>query len=338
MRGFEQDVGSGEITKSIVELFCDAEKPIITYCFDDVIDYVNCCFDDVIDYVKSFVNEYREKKGYPPSSEEVVDKVRSLNLEFIDCEKLNWNDIRAIVDAKRIKKIQTDLKRAKKYFVDVFVEGEENPSLDNFERKIKEYLIYKPNKNDVLNGFFKKFGFRDFNYKDFEQEYFEKADKDYRAKVVKNNCFYSFYEEMKTKGAAPYVLECLKSAQLSDCYNKFFNSDGYKRFCITQKIIESYQNRDVKVLMNLSGLSNKEFAYAFKVPLRTVQSWRSGKRNPPNYQILWLGYIMLMHPTYSEKYINENPSEIVEYQDVMKSCVVEWASWRWRSFYERLFG
>lgn len=40
---------------------------------------------------------------------------------------------------------------------------------------------------------------------------------------------------------------------------------------------------DFKRIRLYSGLTQKEFSRIFNIPLRTIENWESGKRNPPDY-------------------------------------------------------
>lgn len=39
----------------------------------------------------------------------------------------------------------------------------------------------------------------------------------------------------------------------------------------------------IREIRKLTGLSQGKFADYFKIPLRTVQEWEQGRRNPPEY-------------------------------------------------------
>ena len=39
----------------------------------------------------------------------------------------------------------------------------------------------------------------------------------------------------------------------------------------------------IKELRSQTGMSQKEFAEHLGIPLRTIENWESGKRNPPDY-------------------------------------------------------
>ncbi len=39
----------------------------------------------------------------------------------------------------------------------------------------------------------------------------------------------------------------------------------------------------IKELRKQTGMSQKEFAEHLGIPLRTIENWESGKRNPPEY-------------------------------------------------------
>ena len=40
---------------------------------------------------------------------------------------------------------------------------------------------------------------------------------------------------------------------------------------------------DIKSIREYSGLTQKDFAEKYSIPLRTLEGWSSGRRNPPDY-------------------------------------------------------
>ena len=42
---------------------------------------------------------------------------------------------------------------------------------------------------------------------------------------------------------------------------------------------------EIKELRQLTGLTQKQFAEHFKIPLRTVQEWEQERRTPPEYVV-----------------------------------------------------
>lgn len=49
------------------------------------------------------------------------------------------------------------------------------------------------------------------------------------------------------------------------------------------KSMETKASTRIRRLRNESGLSMKEFADHVGIPLRTIEDWEAGKRNPPAY-------------------------------------------------------
>ncbi len=43
----------------------------------------------------------------------------------------------------------------------------------------------------------------------------------------------------------------------------------------------------IKEIVASTGLSQRAFAERFHVPLRTLEDWLAGKRNPPEY-VIWM--------------------------------------------------
>ncbi|MDD6920587.1 MAG: helix-turn-helix domain-containing protein [Eubacteriales bacterium] len=48
----------------------------------------------------------------------------------------------------------------------------------------------------------------------------------------------------------------------------------------------------VKEILKKSQLNQSEFSKLFGIPLRTVQDWHAGKRNPPEYVINLLDIVI----------------------------------------------
>lgn len=53
--------------------------------------------------------------------------------------------------------------------------------------------------------------------------------------------------------------------------------------------------RNVKEQRETLGLTQKEFSERFGIPLRTIQSWEGGERNPPEYVTTMLAYIIYVN-------------------------------------------
>ena len=45
---------------------------------------------------------------------------------------------------------------------------------------------------------------------------------------------------------------------------------------------------------SLLNMSQREFAIYLQIPLRTIQSWEQGFRNPPDYVVLLIQRILLL--------------------------------------------
>lgn len=49
---------------------------------------------------------------------------------------------------------------------------------------------------------------------------------------------------------------------------------------------------DIKHLRNLAGLTQKQFSTRLGIPLRTIEDWDSGKREPPEYVARLIEYYL----------------------------------------------
>jgi DNA-binding transcriptional regulator YiaG len=49
---------------------------------------------------------------------------------------------------------------------------------------------------------------------------------------------------------------------------------------------------DVKHLRKLAGLTQKQFSARLSIPLRTIEDWDSGKREPPEYVVRLIEYYL----------------------------------------------
>ena len=49
---------------------------------------------------------------------------------------------------------------------------------------------------------------------------------------------------------------------------------------------------EIKKIRNNLNLTQKEFAKNFQIPLRTLQGWEQGLRNPPTYVIFMIQKII----------------------------------------------
>ena len=48
----------------------------------------------------------------------------------------------------------------------------------------------------------------------------------------------------------------------------------------------------IKSLIADSGLTQKAFAERFHIPLRTVEDWATGRRNPPEYVVRMISELL----------------------------------------------
>ncbi len=53
----------------------------------------------------------------------------------------------------------------------------------------------------------------------------------------------------------------------------------------------------IKKLREESGMSRKEFAKVYGMPVRTLEEWEVGRRNPPEYVVRMLAYIVRLQAT-----------------------------------------
>lgn len=60
---------------------------------------------------------------------------------------------------------------------------------------------------------------------------------------------------------------------------------------------------DFKRIRLYSGLTQKEFSRIFNIPLRTIENWESGKRNPPDYVFNLIMFSLSDFDNY-KKYFN----------------------------------
>ena len=44
----------------------------------------------------------------------------------------------------------------------------------------------------------------------------------------------------------------------------------------------------IKEIRSITGLSAQKFGDLYKIPLRTIQNWEEGQRNPPEYVLMLL--------------------------------------------------
>ena len=58
-------------------------------------------------------------------------------------------------------------------------------------------------------------------------------------------------------------------------------------------IIGAAADRDVKRLVELSGLTMTSFGRMFNISYRTIQDWCGGQRKPPEYLPMLIGYVLV---------------------------------------------
>lgn len=51
----------------------------------------------------------------------------------------------------------------------------------------------------------------------------------------------------------------------------------------------------IRQLRTEAGLSRKEFSEVYGIPVRTLEEWEAGRRNPPEYVVRMLSYIVKYH-------------------------------------------
>lgn len=51
----------------------------------------------------------------------------------------------------------------------------------------------------------------------------------------------------------------------------------------------------IRQLRTETGLSRKEFSEVYGIPVRTLEEWEAGRRNPPEYVVRMLSYIVKYH-------------------------------------------
>lgn len=64
---------------------------------------------------------------------------------------------------------------------------------------------------------------------------------------------------------------------------------------------------DFKYLLDLSGMSIKEFCTKYSIPIRTAYHWINGSRRPPDYVLLLIFDILVLEGVIS----HEQKSELV---------------------------
>lgn len=49
---------------------------------------------------------------------------------------------------------------------------------------------------------------------------------------------------------------------------------------------------DIKAIRHLHGLSQRDLSSLVGIPLRTIEDWEAGKRNPPEYVVRLLDFYL----------------------------------------------
>ena len=74
---------------------------------------------------------------------------------------------------------------------------------------------------------------------------------------------------------------------------------------MTQKLKDSTEKSDLKILRETTGLSRKDFAESFGIPLRTVEDWEAGRRKMPDYLLRLMVYKIKIDHWQKEDSITE---------------------------------
>lgn len=79
---------------------------------------------------------------------------------------------------------------------------------------------------------------------------------------------------------------------------------------------------EIKELIKQLNMTQKEFAYHFGIPLRTVQEWTQGRRVPPQYVICMIKKIVNMEEIMGKLLkFNEIEKESTEFDPEVRSEV-----------------
>jgi putative transcriptional regulator len=54
-------------------------------------------------------------------------------------------------------------------------------------------------------------------------------------------------------------------------------------------------NEEIKELRKSTGLSQRDFAKLFEIPVNTLQCWEQSRRTPPKYVVFMLRTLINMH-------------------------------------------
>ena len=75
------------------------------------------------------------------------------------------------------------------------------------------------------------------------------------------------------------------SEWLKNATTTYFDKSCAPYFCSVWvfNALNEYLNSPAKYIVRMSGMSQKRFADRFGIPLRTVEDWCAGKRQPPEY-------------------------------------------------------
>ena len=82
------------------------------------------------------------------------------------------------------------------------------------------------------------------------------------------------------KSLETFYIEC--GGSLPENYYED-NGNAEKAVHVMKKIWELHNNFTFKKVREISGLSQEKFATEYNIPLRTVENWETGTRNPTKY-------------------------------------------------------
>lgn len=78
----------------------------------------------------------------------------------------------------------------------------------------------------------------------------------------------------------------------------------------------------IRSVREKTGMNRKEFSDCFKIPLRTIEDWEAGKRNPPEYVSRMLAYYIYFLKLNAEKSLNERKISIVTDPDGQRIVLI----------------
>lgn len=117
----------------------------------------------------------------------------------------------------------------------------------------------------------------------------ENLTKIQRSEWLKKNGVYYLGKLLDDASEVKYiVLENSKteiSEWLKNATTTYFDASCAPYFCSVWvfNALHEYLNCPVKYIVRMSKMSQKRFADRFGIPLRTVEDWCTGRRQPPEY-------------------------------------------------------